>query len=331
MSAQPPPLPLPFPFVRCEKCREHLDEEDLFCPSCGHEAPGHEPAGDHEPAGRIQVHRFECTGCGATLTWELEAQGLKCAFCGREALEEREPVSVTPPRLVVPFQIDRDRAWIIFREWLGRGFFRPGDILQATTVTEMRGVYLPFWAFSVECHLYWTADSDFTPLDAKADWAPHFGEHLTRYTHRLIPASGALTSSEIGKLGDWTLAQALPYTPELLRDAPAEAFSVTRKRARAFAFAGFEQQIQTDCLPRVPGTRKRNLKVNPLYTGAEAWPVLVPVWILTYEYQTRRYRFLVNGQTGKLEGTAPVSPWKVLGVLAVVALLFVLLLLLAGQ
>jgi len=240
-------------------------------------------------------------------------------------------VSVTPPRLIVPFQIDRDRAWIIFREWLGRGFFRPGDILQTATVTEMRGVYLPFWAFSVECHLYWTADSNFTPPGAKAEWAPQFGEHLTRYTHRLIPASGALTSSEIGKLGDWSLAQALPYTPELLRDAPAETFSVTRKRARALAFAGFEQQVRTDCLPEVPGIRKRNLKVNPLYTGAEAWPALVPVWILTYEYHTRRYRFLVNGQTGKLEGTAPVSPWKVLGVLGLVALLFVLLVLLAGQ
>lgn len=326
-----PASSLPFPFVRCEKCREHLDEEDLFCPSCGHEAPPSGRMQEHQPAERIQVHRFECTGCGATLTWELEAQGLKCAFCGLEALEKREAVSVPAPRLVVPFQIDRTRAWTTFRDWLGRGFFRPGDLLLESKVTEMRGVYLPYWAFSVECHLYWTADSDFTPPGAKAEWAPHFGEHVTRYTHRLIAASGALTAHEISKLGDWSLDQALPYAPELLRDTPAEAFSLTRKRARALAFTGFEQQVRADCTPQVPGIRKRNLKVNPLYTGAEAWPVLVPVWILAYEYRKRRYRFLINGENGKVEGTAPASPWKVFGVLGLVILVFVLLVWLVGR
>lgn len=326
-----PISPPPFPFLRCEKCREHLDEEDLFCPSCGHEAPLSGKNREYEPAGRIQVHRFDCTGCGATLTWELEVQGLKCAFCGRDSLEKQEAVSVPAPRLVVPFQIDQTRASSLFRDFLGRGFYRPGDLLQASTVTEMRGVYLPYWAFSVECHLYWTADSDFVPPGAKAEWAPQFGEHIARYTHRLIPASGALTAHEIGKLGNWSLDQSLPYAPELLRDTPAEAFSLTRKRARALAFAGFEQQVRADCTPEVLGTRKRNLKVNPLYTGAEAWPVLVPVWILAYEYRSRRYRFLINGQTGKVEGTAPVSPWKVLAVVGLVVLLFVLLVLLIGH
>jgi len=317
----------PYPFLRCEKCRGYLDEEDLFCPNCGNEAPGQ----DYEPAGRIEVHRFECTGCGATLTWELEAQGLRCAFCGRDALEERETVHMQAPRLVVPFRIGQERASALFREWLGRGLFRPGDLRTASTVTEMRGVYLPFWAFSVECHLYWTADSDRIPLGARAEWAPHFGEHLARYEHRLVPASGALTAHEIGKLGDWKLAEAVPWAPELVRDAPTEAFSVTCKRARALAFQGFEQQVRADCLPEVPGTRKRNLRVNPLYSGAEGWPVLVPVWIVAYEYRSRRYRFLMNGQTGKIEGNAPLSPWKLLAVFGAVVLVFVLLVLLLGK
>lgn len=328
MSALPEPPPLPFP--RCERCREHLDEGDLFCPSCGHEAPHPENDQEHQPAGRLEVHRFECTGCGATLTWELEARSLQCAFCGRSALEERATVRIPPPRLVIPFQIDQTRAGAIFRESVGRGLFRPGDLLRKLAVTEMRGVYLPCWAFSVECHLYWTADSNFTPLGAKAEWAPHFGEHRARCERRLILASGALTPYETGKLGSWNLAQAVPWAPELVRDMPVEAFSVTRKRARALAFEGFEQQVRTDCAAQIPGSRHRNLRINPLYEGAEAWPLLVPVWILTWEYRGRSSRFLINGQTGKFEGRAPVSPWRVLAAAALVALVFVLLVLLSG-
>ena len=33
-------LSAPVSFLRCEKCQEHLDEDDLFCPNCGHGVPG---------------------------------------------------------------------------------------------------------------------------------------------------------------------------------------------------------------------------------------------------------------------------------------------------
>ena len=291
------------PFPRCEKCRELLDEGDLFCPSCGHEAPASGKNQEHEPAGRIEVHRFECPGCGASLTWELEAQGLCCAFCGRTELEEREALSIPPPRWVIPFQIDQARASALFREWLGRGFYQPRDLRRASKVTELRGVYLPYWSFSADCHFYWTADSDATPQGARAEWAPRFGEHETWYEHLLVPASGALTSYETGKLGEWDLTQAVPWAPELVR---------------------------ADSGPKIPG-RHRNVKVNPLYTKIEAWPVLVPVWILAYTYQTRSYRFLVNGQNGKIEGSAPVSLWRLLAVAGLVLAALVLLALLSGK
>lgn len=326
LADAPPPLPL-----RCEKCREHLDEGDLFCPNCGHEAPPSAENREHEPAGRIQVHRFECTGCGATLTWELEAQGLRCAFCGRDALREREDVRIPPPRLVIPFQLDQERAGAVFRDWLGRGIFRPGDLRSASKVTEMRGVYVPFWSFSVRCHIYWTADSDFTPPGARAEWAPHFGALATCYEHLLVPASGALSAYEIGKIGTWDLTRSVPYMPEIVRAVPAEAFSVTRKKARAQVVAELEKKVRTDCTPQVPGGRKRNLRTNPLYTGAEATPLLVPVWIFAYEYRGRTYRFLVNGQNGKAEGRAPVSPWRVLAALGLAVLIFMLFALASGR
>lgn len=329
MSSPSPAAPVPY--LRCEKCREHLDEDDLFCPNCGHEAPPSGRNQEHEPAGRIQVHRFECTGCGATLTWELEAQGLRCAFCGRDALQEREDVRMPPPRQVVPFQIDQARAGALFRAWLGRGLFRPGDLAHAARVTEMRGVYLPFWSFSVECHVNWTADSDLTPPGARAQWAPHFGTYTTRCEHLLVPASGALPSHQIGKIGTWDMAQAVPYAPELVRDAPAEAFSVTRKKARAQALHDLDKKIRAACKPEVPGGLKRNLRINPLYRNAEATPLLVPVWIFAYEYRGRIFRFLINGQTGKAEGRAPVSPWKVLAAVALALLVLMLLEMLKGN
>ena len=315
-------LSLPVSFLRCERCREHLDEDDLFCPNCGHEAPGEE----HAPTGRLTVHSFDCGGCGASLTWELEIQGMRCAFCGQERLEEKAVLRIPPPRLIVPFRIGREQAAALYRAWLGNGIFRPGDLRSESKVTEMRGVYLPYWLFSIDCHAYWTADSNHIPPGARAEWAPHFGEHAGRYASQLVPASGMLTSSTLGKLGGWDLAQAVPYSPEALRDHPAEAFAVPRKRARLSAIQGFKALLRQDCEMKVPGTSQRNLRVNPLFTGAHASPALMPVWIMACEYRGQTYQFLINGQSGQTEGDAPVSLWRVLAAVGLILLVLFLLL-----
>ena len=38
---------------------------------------------------------------------------------------------------------------------------------------------------------------------------------------------------------------------------------------------------------------------------------LLPIWRYVYTYNNKEYPFYVNGQTGKIVGTAPVSPGRV--------------------
>ena len=39
--------------------------------------------------------------------------------------------------------------------------------------------------------------------------------------------------------------------------------------------------------------------------------VLLPVWMAAYKFQDRSFRFVVNGQTGKVQGERPWSKWKI--------------------
>jgi hypothetical protein len=65
--------------------------------------------------------------------------------------------------------------------------------------------------------------------------------------------------------------------------------------------------------------------VNVKLEGLSSATVLLPVWIMAYRYRDQVYRFLVNGQTGRVTGQAPFSWKKVVAVSAVVALLAFLL------
>ena len=39
--------------------------------------------------------------------------------------------------------------------------------------------------------------------------------------------------------------------------------------------------------------------------------ILVPIWLLTYNYGSRAFQVIVNGYTGKIGGRYPYSWWKI--------------------
>ena len=39
--------------------------------------------------------------------------------------------------------------------------------------------------------------------------------------------------------------------------------------------------------------------------------ILLPVWLAAYKYRGKTYRFVVNGQSGKVQGERPWSAWKI--------------------
>ena len=308
---------------KCSVCSGLIDEEDLFCANCGAESPN----ADVLTITDVQTvtQGFDCTGCGASMTYDASAQSLRCPFCGSEALEEQPTKKSIAPRRVLPFSQDKDSAIAIMRKWLGRGFWRPSDLSQTAAVTKIAAVYVPYWVFTAKTFTYWTADSSQTPFGARGDWMPLTGEHRGNYAGVLIGASGVLTPGETTAICPFDLAAAVPPEQVDLDNAIVEQFRVQRKYARPQARQGLENLEQQACLQHVPG-RHRNMKVNLRIEGLSSEAVLFPVWIMAYTYQDRVFRFLVNGQTGKSSGKAPTS-WKKVIVAIGIAILAILLLL----
>jgi predicted RNA-binding Zn-ribbon protein involved in translation (DUF1610 family) len=178
---------------RCTVCRGLIDEEDLFCANCGTEAPHQTPA---ETDSQWTTYKFQCDGCGASMSYDASAQTLRCPFCGSERLSEKESGRTLAPKRVVPFTVDRDTAHATLRRWMGSGFWRPKDLAAQSVIDKMTAVYVPYWVFRARCLTYWNADSSRTPPGARGDWYPLHGQHEQTYDGVLIGASGALTPGE---------------------------------------------------------------------------------------------------------------------------------------
>jgi len=80
-----------------------------------------------------------------------------------------------------------------------------------------------------------------------------------------------------------------------------------------------EQQLRVLCAREVPGDTHRNLRIEPHYSGETFKHILVPVWLLTYDYGRRTFQVLANAVTGRLAGRYPKSWVKILLLVLAVA------------
>jgi len=314
---------------KCSVCAALLDPEDLFCANCGAEA---ETSGDHQQTEAGQTtHSFTCTGCGASMSYDASAQTLVCPFCGSKKLEADQQRCELLARYVVEFAVGRETVQRILRDWLAKdSFFRPRDLSSQAMVTKVIPVYVPYWIFSARTFTYWTADSSAVPRGASGNWCPVGGEHRDVYNGILIGASSTLSPAETGALCPYDMSLAKPRTEVDQENYVVEQFRVQRKYARPLAREAIEHFEREKCARYVDG-RVRNLKVNSRLEGLSSYPILLPVWILAYQYKGQLYRFLVNGQNGKQYGSAPVSYARLITVLLIVLLVIMFLFaLLAG-
>jgi hypothetical protein len=90
-------------------------------------------------------------------------------------------------------------------------------------------------------------------------------------------------------------------------------------------------RIEQACSAQVPGDTQRNLRVNTAFSQMTYKHVLFPVWISSYRHGDKVYQFLINGQTGEVQGQAPISWIKVTLVILLVLIVLAVFVWLVSQ
>jgi hypothetical protein len=287
-----------------------------------------------------QSNRISCRNCGATTDFAVTANILRCAFCGSEQIvaQPADP-NRQAPEAIVSFAVEEERARAAYREWLGNGFFRPGDLARAATLREIRAVFLPFWTFDARARSQWTATSGrhryrtelYQALEngksvarerqvQETDWFPASGTHEGAYAWELVSASKGLEQKWVDAVEPFNFGELRQFQPEYLLGRGAEEAALDRTQAEQVAREIIQSKEQAECARLVPGDTHRDLRVSTALEDVTARLVYLPVWLAAFAYKGDVYRFVVNGQTGKVTGEAPVSYLKIAMVVGAVLL-----------
>jgi predicted RNA-binding Zn-ribbon protein involved in translation (DUF1610 family) len=333
----------------CSVCGAPVEAMDRFCPSCGAEQAAAAKLVGTAPAPN-QKH-FQCKNCGAEVALDSQQRSYVCPFCDSTYVVEFTPQQTgrQPPEFVIGFAITPDQALKYFRDWLGRNsWFRPSDLRLAQVAEKLRGVYIPFWSFSMLAESrwsasigeHWTRTETYTTMEngkmvtktrevTETEWWDLNGGHHGYYSGYLVSGSRGLAQKEADRIGPFHLAALKRYAPYFLAGWLCEEYSVERQAAEQVSRQAFEETEQRNIADFLPGDTYRGLKAQTAFSQVASDLILLPIYLLSYRYRDKLYRFLLNGQTGKAEGEKPLSAWRIglavgIGLLVAAALYFLI-------
>lgn len=347
-EATAPPADRRFPCPACgADLRFQPGEGRLFCDHCGHAEPltQERPATgaipetafrrgieDQLPAAETdELHLSRCPNCGAEIRFDAAVHATECPFCATPVVADPGLTRRIRPRGVAPFLIPEDQARRAMGDWLGSLWFAPsGLVAYARKGRRLEGVYLPFWTFDADTQsdysgrrgtIYYTSEQ-VTVRDAQGRlrtemrqvqhvrWTPVAGRVRRFFDDVLVLASRALPERHTTDLAPWDLSRLEPYQPEFLAGFRAESYSVTLDQGMDQARALMDRTIERDVRFDIGGDRQQIDRIDTDISHVTFKHVLLPVWSAAYRFGGESYRFVVNGQTGKVSGERPWSVAK---------------------
>ena len=300
---------------------------------------------DEDRGWQTERRSVQCQSCKAVMVYDPQRVGQNCEFCGSPALVDYNEIKAPiRPHGVLPFRVDRNRVRDDIRRWWRSKWLAPGKLARTALVDTVHSLYIPYWTFDAQVHCPWQADAGYyyyvsvpgrdskgrtvMRQERRVRWEAASGVVQYNFDDEPVPGTQGLPLTLLRKVEPFPTSDCVKYDTAFLAGHVVEHYQVVLLEAARRSQEQMHRKLQELCAAQVPGDTHRNLRIFPTYSAQTFKHLLVPIWLLTYNYGRRAYQVLVNGSTGTIAGEYPYSWWKVLLliILALVALyVFVML------
>ena len=325
----------------CSGCGAELEfkpgTESLVCPYCGYQQKIQDGDSDNIEehsleealAGRDTVplraladsgKEIRCRGCGAVTI--VTEQSTRCPFCDSPVVLEEASEDVIVPESVLPFAQTRTQAQEIFQKWVKSRWFAPGDLVRRARKEGLDGVYLPYWTYDAETdteyvgqkgtHYYETERRQGKAVRVrKTSWEPVSGRVPLSFDDVLVCASTSLPNTLVQRLEPWELSELRPFQPSFLSGFLAERHRVDLQKGFQGAKERMSHQIARAVRRDIGGDEQRVNSSRTEHHDVRFKMLLLPLWLSSFRYKKKVYRFIVNARTGEPTGERPYSVAKI--------------------
>ena len=278
-----------------------------------------------------------CKACGGEMVYDsLEIAG-ECPYCGSNQVMEAKTENTLAPGGVCVFKLDAKQAAEKFMTWIKKRWFCPKEAKETAKPKDFKGVYLPYWTFDTQTTTKYSAEYGIRRQKRTkeetvtvTDWYKCSGTYHEFIDDQTVCGTTRHEKSLLNGVQPFNTADNKIYKPEYVAGFASERYSIGLKDAWETAKALITTRLRNNITRKIRTEHHaddvRYLQVSPSFSGIKYKYLLLPVWMACFKYKGKMYRFMVNGQTGRVSGKLPISPVKVaitvVGAIAVLALMW---------
>lgn len=275
-----------------------------------------------------EITMLHCKNCGANQHVEENYKSLHCVYCSMPLIvEDAYKEDWIIPGAVLPFQIDQEKAHVVFKNWVQKLWFAPNKLKKATLDPKnTKGLYLPYWTFDAQLDATYTGQrgqyyyvtktvgsgkNRRTVQERRTRWYPASGSVSGFVDDTLTKASKQRSGIIPRKISKWNLKLLKPFDSSFLAGFITEKYTITLKEGHIESEK--EARIIADRWARrdIGGDTQRVSSINMKLTEETFKHILLPVYVSAYKFKGKLYNFYVNGESGALSGKRPYSFWKI--------------------
>ncbi len=264
------------------------------------------------------IKSYICNTCSGEIITDETTAATSCPFCGNPVVMTENLKGLLKPDFVIPFKLDKKQAIEAYQKHITGKKLLPSVFKDKNHIDEIKGIYVPFWLFDASVE---------GSAQYKATRVRHWSDSNYNYTetrHFSIFRSGNMAFSKIPVDGSTKMAddlmesiepfdfsEAVDFQTAYLSGFFADKYDVSMNDSIIRANERIKKSTSDALSSTVSGYTTvvpSGCNVN-MNSGASKY-ALYPVWLLNTTFNSEKFTFAMNGQTGKFVGDLPVDKKK---------------------
>ncbi len=307
--------------LKCEYCGTEFEAEaaEAMAEAAESDAAGENINWQHANPQTLEndgsTCTYSCSSCGAQIAGDRTLAASFCPYCGNTVVMNDRLEGMLRPDYIIPFKVEKDAAAAKFKEFCKGKPLLPSGFLSSGRIDKIEGLYVPYWLFDagVKGHVRFRAERVHTRRegDYNVTRTQHFmlyREGTMDFKHVPVDGTSKLGAEVTEAVEPFDMHGAAPFAKAYLSGFLADRYDVPQETCRPRADERIRQSITSALADTCRGyTSVRPQQQSLTVANGKIAYALLPMWLMTVNYNGKSYTFAMNGQTGKFVGELPVS------------------------
>lgn len=264
------------------------------------------------------VRLYNCRNCGAEVFTDDTTAATFCVYCHSPVVLAEELSGDYEPDQVIPFKIPKEKVTDAMMAWCKKKRFIDDAFFEEAQVEKLTGVYFPYFIVDGKTH---------GRMNRRGTKVKTWRQGNYRYTQTdtyQIEREGDVVFNDIpitalskdhtyilNGIQPFDQKKAIPFTMPYLSGFLADKRNISKEDALPEVKETARQATASRLHETVTGyTTLAAGDESITVTKTDFSYVLMPSWMLTYQYGQEKYYFAMNGDSGKIAGRVPLSKRK---------------------